>query len=433
MRNLKTLNNAYLLILILCHPVHIVAQIVLVADTAGKISVVQEPFHKSDQLKIGGYIQPQFQAAQNEGINSFAGGNFPEDVNNRFMLRRGRIRFDYTHFSKKNIKEIEFVFQFDGSERGVFIRDFWGKLFDNRFDLFNFTIGMFPRPFGYELTLSSSERESPERGRMSQILMKTERDLGAMVSIDNRRKNNHFKNIKLDVGVFNGPGLSAITDIDSRKDIISKLSLKPTAIFKRITISSALSCFQGSIIQNTQYVFKTDGYDKKIIVDSTGANKGKYAPRKYYGADFQLKRKIKAGFSEFRIEYIFGKQTSTAVNSETPPAKLTGNDGYYIRNFNGIYIYFLQHIFNAKNQLLLKYDWYDPNTDVQNQQLKSDAGFAGADIKYSTFGAGYCYNFNEHFKTTVWYDKVMNEKTLIPEFLSDVKDDVITLRMQFTF
>ncbi len=433
MRNLKTLHNAFLLILILCHSVEVDAQIVLDADSAGKITVAQEPFHSSDQLKIGGYIQPQFQAAQNDGINSFAGGNFPSDVNNRFMLRRGRIRFDYSHYSKKNKKELEFVFQFDGSERGVFIRDFWGKLFDNRFDLFNFTFGMFPRPFGYELTLSSSERESPERGRMSQILMKTERDLGAMISLDNRRKNSQFKNIKLDVGVFNGPGLTAVTDIDSRKDVITKLSLKPTAISKKITIAAALSGFQGSIIQNTQYVFKTDESAKKMIVDSAGANKGKYAPRKYYGADLQLKRKIKAGYAEFRIEYIFGKQTSTSVNSETPPAKLTGNEGYYIRNFNGIYVCYLQHIFNVKNQLILKYDWYDPNSDVQKQQLNVPAGFTGTDIKYSTIGAGLCHYFNEHFKTTVWYDKVMNEKTLLPEFISDVKDDVVTLRMQFTF
>ena len=78
------------------------------------------------------------------------------------MLRRGRIRFDYVRFNKTNKASVQFVFQFDGTERGVFIRDFWGRVFENKFQLFSFATGMFARPFSYELNLSSSDRESPE-------------------------------------------------------------------------------------------------------------------------------------------------------------------------------------------------------------------------------------------------------------------------------
>lgn len=431
MRNLKLLLSLSFLIFLLSQHDSLYAQMIMDLDSLNKINEQYQFNNKSDHLKISGYIQPQFQIAQNDGIDSYAGGDFPTDVNNRFMLRRGRLRFDYLHFSKNAMPDIQFVCQFDGTERGVFIRDFWGRVFENKFDLFAFTIGMFPRPFGYEINLSSAQRESPERGRMSQILMRTERDMGAMITLDSRKKNHPLKKIKIDAGFFNGPGLISATDIDSRKDFISRISLKPSPIFKNTNISSSLSYFNGGMIQNTRYIYTTQ--QNNYMVDSIASNEKKYAPRKYYGADLQLKRKIKAGFSEFRIEYIRGKQTASAETSETPGKKFSGTEGYYIRNFDGLYVYFVQNIFNKKHQLIFKYDWYDPNTNVRAKKIDPAFGFTIADIKYATIGAGYCYFMNDNLKTTFWYDRVMNEKTLIPGLLSDAKDDVFTFRMQFTF
>ena len=161
-------------------------------------------YKKFDQVRIGGYIQPQFQVASEKGIKSYAGGDFPANVSDRFMIRRGRIRFEYARFTADRKPSVQFVFQFDGTERGVFIRDFWGRAFENHWELFSFTMGMFARPFGYEVNLASVDRESPERGRMSQILMKTERDLGAMVSFEPRKKNSPLRYLKIDAGFFNG-------------------------------------------------------------------------------------------------------------------------------------------------------------------------------------------------------------------------------------
>lgn len=81
-------------------------------------------YKRFDQVRITGYMQPQFQVAQLKGISSYAGGNFEEHVNNRFMFRRGRIRFDYVRFTENDLPSLQFVFQFDGTERGVNIRDF---------------------------------------------------------------------------------------------------------------------------------------------------------------------------------------------------------------------------------------------------------------------------------------------------------------------
>jgi len=93
-------------------------------------------YKKYDRIRIGGYIQPQFQWAESKGAHSFDGGDFPANVNNRFSIRRGRIRFDYIHFSENTKPSVQFVFQFDGTERGVFIRDFWGRVLENNFKLF---------------------------------------------------------------------------------------------------------------------------------------------------------------------------------------------------------------------------------------------------------------------------------------------------------
>jgi len=389
-------------------------------------------YKKFDHIRIGGYIQPQFQMAQEKGAKSFNGGDFATNVNNRFMIRRGRIRFDYVHFSERKGPSVQFVFQFDGTERGVFIRDFWGRVFENKYQLFALSVGMFARPISYELNLSSSDRESPERGRMSQILMKTERDLGAMVSFEPRKKDHPLRHLKIDVGLFNGPGLAATADFDSHKDLIARVALKPYYLTRKISISAAASVLNGGFLQNTKYVYSTNG--KTFTVDSSLTNNGAIAPRKYYGADMQLKIKNKFGFTELRAEFLTGTQTATAATSETPPVLLTGAEGYYVRKFNGAYFYLLQNVFNTHHQLAVKYDWYDPNSKVKGDDIgKAGTTLTATDIKYSTLGLGYIYYVNENLKLVLWYEKITNEKTLLTGYTSDLKDDVFTCRLQFRF
>lgn len=145
-------------------------------------------YKKFDHLRIGGYIQPQFQVASAKGAKTFAGTDFPGQVSNRFILRRSRVRIDFAHFENGRKPGVQIVFQFDANERAFTVRDVWGRIFENNFQLFSFTTGMFARPFGFETNLSSGDRESPERTRMNQTLMKSERDLGAMISFDVRKK-----------------------------------------------------------------------------------------------------------------------------------------------------------------------------------------------------------------------------------------------------
>jgi hypothetical protein len=385
----------------------------------------------SEIVKVSGYIQPQFQLTQSKGAAGYSGGDFSEHSNNRFMLRRGRIRFDYVHRKKEKIPSFQFALQLDGTERGVFIRDLWGKVLESKWQFFSLTAGMFARPFGYEINLSSSDRESPERGRMSQTLMKTERDLGVMLSFQPGNPEHPLHHFALDAGLFNGQGLTSFNDFDSYKDFIARAYVKPYK-FDSFSISGGLSYFNGGFLQNSRYVNEVSQVNggKAFIVDSSAGNIGRKAPRQYQGADLQLKWNAGASATELRAEFWRGKQTSLAKSSETP-----GNlpeEPYYIRDFNGAFVYLL-HRFNRHHQLAFKYDWYDPNTNIEGKRLNAANRFTPADIKYKTLGIGYINYLDESLKLVLWYDVVRNEATSISGFEKDLEDNVFTWRLQFRF
>lgn len=394
-------------------------------------------YKKFDHLRIGGYIQPQFQVASAKGTKNFEGGDFAAQVNNRFMLRRSRVRIDYIHFGKDTKPGVQIVFQFDANERGFTVRDVWGRIVENKFKLFSFTTGMFARPFGYEINLSSSDRESPERGRMSQLHAKSERDLGAMLSFDVRQKTNLLKNIKIDFAVFNGQGINATGEFDNTKDFVGRISLKPVHLSKAIQLSAGASVLHGGLQNNTKYIYTTEttGAIKRMVVDSATSNVGTTSSRHYYGADVQLKfNNGQNRFTELRAEFITGTQTGTANNPETPVALLTGTDGFHQRNFTGAYFYFLQHLFSTQHQLVIKYDWYDPNSKVKGNEIGAPgSNFTAANIRYNTLGLGYLYYVTENIKLVLYYARVWNEKTLLTGYTTDVKDNVFTCRLQYRF
>ncbi|TMI95264.1 MAG: porin [Bacteroidetes bacterium] len=392
------------------------------------------PFLKRfENLQFSGYIQPQFQLADTEGAKSYDGGDFSTFSRSRFMLRRARIKLDYLLRTEDNYPKALFTFQVDATERGVNVRDMFMRLYETKWHNFSFTAGLFARPFGYEVNLSSAYRETPERGRMSQILMPTERDLGAMFTYEDIRREAKNKFIKFDAGLFNGQGLSGTTDFDSHKDLISRLTIKSIPAGKFL-FSGGLSLLYGGWRQGTKYVYEmgTANGDKTFMVDSSLNNVGKISPRHYYGADVQIILKHAWGQTEWRAEYWRGQQPGTA-NSTTNPGTLPTVPTYR-RQFDGAFFYFLQNIINNKNQLLVKYDWYDPNTKVSKNEIgKANTNLTIADVKYSTLGLGYAYYFNDHIKLILYYEFVKNEATQLVNYSSDQKDNVFTCRMQFRF
>jgi hypothetical protein len=394
-----------------------------------------------NHIRISGYIQPQYQVASAEGAESYSGGDFAPNSDNRFMIRRGRIRFDYALTDAKQRNQAQVAFQIDATERGVFVRDLWGRYWENKVELFSFTGGMFARPFGFEVNLSSSDRESPDRGRMSQILMKSERDLGIMATIESRKQGSKWKFLEIDGGFFNGQGLNAPGEYDSYKDFIGQILIKPRKLAKNLKMGGGFSFFNGGLIQATTFSYRISekGGVMSFVPDSSTTKQGDKLPRNYYGVNSQIKYQSSWGATELRGEIWKGTQTANKFSSETPSdlTALPGNNLFvplYVRSFNGGFFYFLQNIVNTKHQLALKYDWYDPNTKVSGYEIGDPvSNFNQADIKYSTLGIGYIHYLSESLKLVLWYDWVKNETTALPGYESDRPDNVLTVRAQFRF
>ncbi len=396
---------------------------------------------KYGSVSFSGYLQPQFQYAQTKGTDAeFQGGNFADYTDNRFRLRRGRLRADYSLLNDDGSPSTYFVFQFDGSEQGVNVRDFWGRYYENKFQLFHVTAGLAGRPFGNELQLSSSAREAPERGRMSQTLMKTERDLGVTLTFRPRKKNAKLKNIQFDLGVYNGQGLSGPQEFDNSKDFVFRLSHKNYAFKKSLlNISGGLSALIGGLNHQNPTKYQMQKVNNLWVMaeNTSPKNINEIAPRKYYGADIQLSTQNENWKSEIRAEYITGLQSGTATSSSTPGTYPVDKNNlklpYYTRNFNGSYITFIQNLNSSKNQLILKYDWFDPNLKIKGDQINAINGFSGADVRFDTYGFGFLHHFNSHLKAVIYYDVIKNERTQLINYKKDLADNILTIRTQFYF
>lgn len=174
-----------------------------------------------------------------------------------------------------------------------------------------------------------------------------------------------------------------------------------------------------------------------MVKDSSSSNINQVSPRKYYGADFQIATKTESWKTELRLEYIRGEQTGTGTTSATPGSypmdKSNTKLPYYLRPFDGAYATLIQTLHRSDTKLILKYDYYDPNRKISGMQVNSARGFSGADVRFDTFGLGILHVFNPHLKAVLYYDKIINEKTAITGYTGDLKDDVLTIRTQFSF
>jgi phosphate-selective porin len=97
-------------------------------------------------------------------------------------------------------------------------------------------------------------------------------------------------------------------------------------------------------------------------------------------------------------------------------------------------VLFAQNIGKSKHQIAAKYEWYDPNTKVKNTDIGISAnGTKKGDIAYTNLGFGWNYNYDDNLKFTAFYDMSLNEKTALKGYTEDIKDNVLTLRIQYKF
>lgn len=98
-------------------------------------------------------MEPEFQAGQTKGENSFSGGNFAPTSNNRFLTRRGRLRTSYLNHNKDSLPVAEINFELDATQKGISINEWWRKIYENKWELLSLSAGMLVRPFGNDVQL----------------------------------------------------------------------------------------------------------------------------------------------------------------------------------------------------------------------------------------------------------------------------------------
>lgn len=406
------------------------------------IETIQEDLASAKKLKISGYIQAQYQQADTAGIASMAGGDFKGN-DNRFKVRRGRVKMAYGSGLSKA------VLQIDITEKGVGINEAYLNIGKNC----NLTAGVFDRPFGNEIAYSSTNLESLERSRITQTLFPGEKDLGGQLTLQ-AGKESAFHFLKLEAGLFNGNGLAEETD--SYKDFIGHLSMSKTTTNQKLKWGLGASYYNGGFAATTEnsYSIKNINGVKTFVKDSVGINS--QTKREYIGFDGQLTIDWALGVTQIRAEYLMGTQPGTSssstslkaantktvqqVNGANVTSSTVGIDTYN-RTFNGYYVYFIQNILQSPFQAVVKYDVYDPNTDIAGNEIGTSGTKTGAsDIKYSTLGFGLHYRFDSHTKISAYYDMVTNETTdkiatasTLSDLSKDRKDNVFTLRLQYKF
>jgi hypothetical protein len=448
----------------------------------GTVEKLQSDVAVMNRLKITGYIQAQYQTADTIGSPAgFSGGNF-SGLDNRFMVRRGRIKFAYTN------ELSNYVLQFDVTEKGLGIKDAYLSLTDPWTKFFTVTGGVFDRPFGYEISYSSSNRETPERSRIFQTLFPGERDCGAKLTIQ-APKTSNWNFIKLEAGLFGGNGTNVETD--KYKDFIGHLSATKTLLNENLSIGGGVSYYKGGFASGTTNLYKmydftfSDGTVGKAFLART-VTAGSQLKREYYGVDAQLSYNSPIGITTIRGEYIAGQQPATAGSSTSPTGIFTNSQTYstkagpdpkdatktiytttadkitnadaYLRYFTGGYVYFIQSIMQTKWEVVAKYDWYDPNNQVDGNKIAYLSTYDAAkktvsnpskttatDLKYNTIGLGLIYHWNSNIKITGYYEIVNNETTDAAGYIAsnsnvgtsvinkDQKDNVFTLRVQYKF
>ncbi len=270
----------------------------------------KKPLLKFENLKLSGYIQVQNQwGGEAASLKVGAPNKNPDKAFNRFGIRRGRLKLSYTGGIASA------VFQLDATEKGVGVKDAYFNLKEPWLETFSLRAGIFDRPFGYEISYSSSVRESPERSTIFQTLFPGERDLGAMLTIQ-APETSPWSIVKLEAGLFAGNGIKQETD--NRRDFIGSVSV--TKKWENISLGGGVSYYNGG------------------------------SRREYLGAELQFSAKTIAGITKLTGEYIIGRQP-----------------GLSSRTFGGGYAMLVQQIAKIPVGIVLKYDWYD--SDIMQSTL----------------------------------------------------------------
>ena len=420
-----------------------------IEEISGKIGGLEESYletkatvDKLKKIKFSGYLQAQIRTSidttgqlksdytNNYDIGEFQGGKLPAATKSVFQVRRARLKAAYETDLTQMVIQLDCLpFTTSGTSLaggGVSVKDAYLRFSEPWLKSISLKLGIFDRPFGYEISYSSSTRESPERSRLFQTLFPGERDMGFSLEYqagDNLPDWARYLNFK--GGMFAANGINI--EYDDLRDYIGRLGFSIPLADVNVSIEGGLSGYFGNVKSRNDSLYET----KNKTWTLTRGNKWSDIDRQYLGGDLELFYGNIPAFGGvcLRGEVIQGQQPGTSGSSGSPKSDQAIKSPLYLRNFSGYYGMLVLNVDPIKCQLVGKYDSYDPNTDLSGNSVKSNS-----DLSYSTVGCGLIYHWDENVKLMAYYDNVTNETTTANAlFNKDLNDDVFTFRIQYKF
>jgi len=338
-----------------------------------RITMAENDIFKLTKIKISGYIQAQWQHSENPAV-------YPS---NSFSLRRARIKIKYQPYSG-----VAFVLEPNFSARSITLKDAYVQLNDPWINTFSLWAGQFKK-LNYEIEVSSSQLDVLTRSLIVKALYPGERGLGAKVQVAPPTRPFQFE-----LAVFNGNENMVIkneegdninpknADFDPFKDIMGRFVYH----FRLGNIGGldvGASGYYGWIKSNSTYLLNGDYTLDKIVTVGQSMTRG------WFGIEMQLYLDFLGGMA-VKGEYLIGVNAYPGYvggTTETDPAQISlMNDTLFInnvttttslispcirRNFMGGYICLVKNI-GRKNKFAVRWDYYDPNTNLSGNQIGVD-------------------------------------------------------------
>jgi phosphate-selective porin len=356
-----------------------------------RVAVNESDLGKLTKIKISGYIQAQFVNYQDGLLKN-------NDANNTFFVRRARLKVTY-----QATDGLKFVLQPDFATGNLSLKDAYAVATLPKLRSLALWAGQFNRP-NYEVEYSSSQREVMERSRVILNLYPGEREVGAKLEFTPVTVP-----LKLQVALLNGNfTFNQLNDVDSKKDLMARATYSLKFPGAGIGVDFGAHVYYGGLMAKNKYILNYEN-----VLDSTSSNNGSYMDKKWGGAEMQVYFDVLGGLA-LKGEYLAGKN-AYAGDSKSNPNKT--------KQFAGYYVYLIKNI-GPKNQLVGRYDYFDPNT-----KLSGDA--AGKDIYYKTLAVAWQFYLNENIRLSAQYAMPVNETNAANP--KDIADNVFTLRMQAKF
>jgi hypothetical protein len=437
-----------------------------------RLLTTESDLSKHNKIKISGYIQGQFDYFENKL-------SYP---NNSFQVRRTRLKVQY-----EATEGVRFVLQPELGPGGFELKDAYVTANSPIFKNLDLWVGKFNRP-NYEVEYSSSQREVPERSRIIRALYPGERAIGAKLEYKPK-----LIPLKLQLAILNGnDGYTYKDALGNNLNTAQAVTNKDYDNFKDFMFRATYTTKLNEIIGLD---FGFNGYLGQLKATSTSTIKGDYTldnnttaigdalKRNWIGAEFQLYVDFLGGMS-LKAEYMMGQNAlpgyiANATTATTANTLNASNDTIITTNtntinktqkpnqivkFSGGYIYLNKNI-GKKNQISMRYDFYDPNTQISGDEINSkfyNANIADVtttsskvsgkniivtknitqtniklnsgtgDIAYQTLTLAWNHYLNDNIRLTFAYEIPMNEKTNAKDLTKDANGNLINLNDKAT-